>query len=190
MKWILLTAFVLVDPTAALSLTTCDYAGQSYSAGATVCECPTLVGEGGFITGGDAQVTSRRLVCSSDGWKSAESMCVDLKYKGSSASGHDDFDKLNAQYCPRLPVNFSEIQKAISQETGKFIDAAPKSTIVFMVEGICRRFRLEAPCKALLDALTASDGQAKSECSMFTVICIGMIVGVAFLSHPEDSNGS
>src|SRR6266403_3743760 len=77
--------------------------------------------------------------------------------------GHYDYhvDKLNAQYCPRLPVNFSEIQKAISQETGKFIDAAPKSTIVFMVEGICRRFRLEAPCKPLLDALTASDGQAK-----------------------------
>jgi hypothetical protein len=64
-------------------------------------------------------------------------------------------------YCPRLPVNFAEIQKAISQETGKFIDAAPKDTIVSMVEGICRRFRLEVPCKAFLDALAAPDVQAK-----------------------------
>lgn len=88
-------------------------------------------------------------------------MCFDAKYKSSSASGHDDFNKLNAQYCPRLPINFGEIQKAISQETGKFIEAAPKSTIVFMVEGICKRFRLEAPCKALLDALAAQDGLTK-----------------------------
>ncbi|MEY9415105.1 hypothetical protein ABIF69_001547 [Bradyrhizobium japonicum] len=161
MKWIMAVAFVVTIPTAALSLPTCDYAGQSYSAGATVCECPSLVGEGGFATGGDAQVTSRRMVCSSEGWKSADSMCFDAKYKSSSASGHDDFNKLNAQYCPRLPINFGEIQKAISQETGKFIEAAPKSTIVFMVEGICKRFRLEAPCKALLDALAAQDGLTK-----------------------------
>jgi hypothetical protein len=88
-------------------------------------------------------------------------MCVDLKYGTSSGVARGDLDRLNEQYCPRLPINFGEIQKAISQETGKFIDAAPKSTIVSMVEGICKRFRLEAPCKALLDALTASDGQAK-----------------------------
>jgi hypothetical protein len=161
MKWILVTAFFFGISTTALALTNCDYAGQSYAAGATVCECPTLTGEGGFASGGDAQVTSRRVVCSSEGWKSADSMCFDVKYKGTSASGHADFDKLNAQYCPRLPVNFAEIQKAISQETGKFIDAAPKSTIVFMVEGICKRFRLEAPCKALIDALAAQDGQTK-----------------------------
>ena len=161
MKWLLAVTFVLTVPTAALSLPTCDYAGQSYSTGATVCECPSLVGEGGFLTGGDARVTSRRVVCSSEGWKSTDSMCFDVKYKGTSASGHADFDRLTAQYCPRLPVNFAEIQKAISQETGKFIDAAPKSTIVSMVEGICKRFRLETPCKALLDALTAQDGQAK-----------------------------
>lgn len=161
MKWILAVASVVTIPTTALSLPTCDYAGQSYSAGATVCECPSLVGEGGLASGGAAKVTSRRLACSAEGWKSADSMCVDLKYATSSASGRDDLDKLNQQYCPRLPINYGEIQKAISQETGKFIDAAPKSTIVFMVEGICKRFRLEAPCKALLDALAAQDGQAK-----------------------------
>jgi hypothetical protein len=161
MKWVLVAAFVLVAPTAALSLTTCDYAGQSYSAGATVCECPSLIGEGGLASGGAAKVTSRRLVCSSEGWKSADNMCVDLKYATSSASARDDLDRLNQQYCPRLPINFGEIQKTISQETGKFIDAAPKSTIVFMVEAICKRFKLKAPCKALLDALAAPDGQAK-----------------------------
>jgi hypothetical protein len=163
MKWILVAAFVFSISTTALALTNCDYAGQSYSAGATVCECPTLIGEGGFATGGDAQVTSRRVVCSSEGWKSADSMCFDVKYKNTSASGHADFDKLNAQYCPRLPVNFAEIQKAISQETGKFIDAAPKSTIVSMVEGICRRYKLELPCKAVVDALTASNWQANDQ---------------------------
>jgi hypothetical protein len=163
MKWILAVALVVTIPTTASSLPTCDYAGQSYSAGATVCECPTLVGEGGFATGGDAQVTSRRMVCSSEGWKSADSMCFDVKYKNTSASGHADFDKLNAQYCPRLPVNFAEIQKAISQETGKFINTAPKSTIVSMVEGICRRYKLELPCKAVVDALTASDGQPNDQ---------------------------
>lgn len=72
MKWILAVAFVVTIPTTALSLPTCDYAGQSYSAGATVCECPSLVGEGGLASGGAAKVTSRRLACSAEGWKSAD----------------------------------------------------------------------------------------------------------------------
>jgi hypothetical protein len=65
--------------------------------------------------------------------------------------------KLYTQYmehfCPRLPINFAEIQKAINQETAKFIDKAPMGTIASMIEGICRRLRLDAPCKVLLDAI-------------------------------------
>jgi hypothetical protein len=42
------------------------------------------------------------------------------------------------------PVNFVEIEKVINQETAKFIEKAPKSTLVSMLQGICRRIRLEA----------------------------------------------
>ena len=154
MKWLIATVFALVAPLPAFAQGTCDYAGQSYSVGATVCECPSLSGEGGLASGGAARVTSRRLACFADGWKDAGTVCVDLTYAHSSASATEDFDRYNAQYCPRLPVNFAEIQKAITQETGKFIDAAPKATIIFIVETICKRYKLEATCKAVVDALT------------------------------------
>ena len=133
----------------------CEYAGQSFTLGATICECPSLTGEGGLASGGSAHLTSRRLVCKPSGWASADSLCVDLSYASSSGVARDDLDKLNNQYCPRLPINHDEIERAVSQETAKFFITAPKPSIVIALQTICARFRLGTACQALLDAILA-----------------------------------
>jgi hypothetical protein len=54
-------------------------------------------------------------------------------------------------FCPKLPINFGEIQKAITQESAKVIDKAPKGVLISMLENICRRLKLEVQCKAVID---------------------------------------
>jgi hypothetical protein len=53
----------------------CEYAGQTFSPGATICECPNLrVVRGG---GGRGEITSRRLACSKDQtWMNTNSLCL------------------------------------------------------------------------------------------------------------------
>ena len=132
---------------------TCDYAGQAFSIGATVCECPGLQAENLNWTGEKGHITSRRLVCGPQlNWDDTKTMCIDANMITTTA---ETYGRLVDQYCPRLPVNFAEIQKAISQETTKFVDTAPKSAVISMVEAICKRYRIEAPCKVVLDAINA-----------------------------------
>jgi len=85
-------------------------------------------------------------------------MCIDADM---TTDTEKVYNQNRDHFCPRLPVNFAEIQKAVSQETDKFIAAAPPRAIVSMVEAICRRFRLDTPCKAILEALTSSEAQPK-----------------------------
>jgi hypothetical protein len=152
---------LLLASSNAFAAAACDFAGQTYSEGATVCECPSLSGEGGLATGGQAKVRSRRLACSSEGWKDAGSTCIEITYARSSASALEDFTRFNDQYCPRLPVNYGEIQKALKQESAKFIDTAPKATVIFMLEMICKRFKVESSCKVVLDAISGSASDSK-----------------------------
>jgi hypothetical protein len=138
---------------------TCDYAGQAFSVGATVCECPGLQAEQLNWTGEKAYISSRRLVCGADAtWQDTKTMCIDAKM---GASGLETYNRWVDQYCPRLPVNYAEIQKAISQETTKFVDAAPKGAITSMVEAVCKRYRIDAPCKAVLDAINSPSTPAQ-----------------------------
>ncbi len=85
-------------------------------------------------------------------------MCIDADM---TTDTEKVYNQNRDHFCPRLPVNFAEIQKAVSQETDKFIAAAPPSAIVSIVEAICRRFRLDTPCKAILETLTSSEAQPK-----------------------------
>jgi hypothetical protein len=136
----------------------CEYAGQTFSVGATICECPSLKGDGGRGSGGEAKITSRRMVCSVDRrWTSADSLCLDLEYPRSAAIAVEDLPKYHNLYCPRLPINHTEIEKAISQETDKFFTSASKSQAVVAVQAICRRFGGLAPaCKAMIEALSTA----------------------------------
>jgi len=113
MKWILAVAFVFSTSTAALAESACDYAGQTYSIGATVCECPSLKAENLNWQGEKGVITSRRLVCGQELiWEDTKTMCLDAQMATGTEKTYSD---LMNHYCPRLPVNFAEIQKAISQ---------------------------------------------------------------------------
>ena len=137
----------------------CDYAGQAFSIGATVCECPGLQAENLNWEREKGHITSRRLVCGAQlSWEDTKTMCIDATMETTTA---ETYGRLVDQYCPRLPVNFSEIQKAISQETTKFVDAAPKSAITSMVEAICKRYHIDAPCKVVLDAINGPSAPAQ-----------------------------
>jgi hypothetical protein len=137
----------------------CDYAGQAFSVGATVCECPGLEAENLNWQKERGHITSRRLVCGPQlTWDNTKTMCIDVKMETTTA---ETYGRWVDQYCPRLPVNFAEIQKAVSQETTKYVDAASKSAITSMVEAICKRYRIEAPCKALLDAINSPGAPAQ-----------------------------
>jgi hypothetical protein len=132
----------------------CEYAGQTFSPGATICECPNLrVVRGG---GGRGEITSRRLACSKDQtWVNTNSLCL-IAYT-SADHAEDAFRKFQVSYCPRLPVNHAELLKAITEETEKFFTLAPRSQVLVAVQAICRRFAdLSEPCKTMIEALAAS----------------------------------
>jgi hypothetical protein len=157
MRYLTALAFLVGLPMPALAQSSCDYAGQAFSVGATVCECPGLKAENLNWQRETGHITSRRLVCGKDlVWEDTKTMCIDAQM---TTHTEETYTGLVNQYCPRLPVNFAEIQKAITQETTKFIDAAPKSTVVLIVENICKRYKIEVPCKAVLDALATPKPQ-------------------------------
>jgi hypothetical protein len=56
--------FVLLQSGGTVLAETCEYAGQTFGPGATICECPNLRVVRG--AGGRGEITSRRLACSKD----------------------------------------------------------------------------------------------------------------------------
>ncbi len=145
--------FVLLQSGATASAQTCEYAGQTFSLGATICECPSLrvVRADG---GGRGEITSRRLACSKDEeWVNTNTLCL-IAYTW-PRNAEEAFKKFHATYCPRVPVNHAELQKAIAEETEKFFGAAGKSQALVAVQAICRRFAdLSASCKAMIEGLS------------------------------------
>src|SRR6516162_1751325 len=114
---------VLTQWGATASAQTCEYAGQTFSPGSTVCECPNLRIVRSANSAGRGEITSRRLACSKDqSWVNTNSLCL-VAYT-SADHAEDAFRKFQASYCPRLPVNHAELLKAISEETEKFFSLA------------------------------------------------------------------
>jgi hypothetical protein len=136
---------------------TCEYAGQTFSLGATICECPNLRVVRG--AGGRGEITSRRLACSKgQTWVNTNSLCL-IAYT-SADHAEDAFRKFQASYCPRLPVNHAELLKAITEETEKFFSLAPRSQVLVAVQAICRRFAdLSEPCKTMIESLSPTGDQ-------------------------------
>src|SRR4051812_39454909 len=72
---LLTLAFVLLQSAAIASAQTCEYAGQTFSQGATVCECPNLRVVRN-ATGGRGEITRRRLACSKgQSWVNTNTLC-------------------------------------------------------------------------------------------------------------------
>jgi hypothetical protein len=61
MRWVYASVFVLAVPASALAQKTCEYAGQSYSVGATICECPAVEAENVDWQGDHSHITSRHV---------------------------------------------------------------------------------------------------------------------------------
>jgi hypothetical protein len=73
---LLTLSFALFEFGATASAQTCEYAGQTFSLGATVCECPTLR-LGRTASGGRGEIMSRRLACSKDqAWVNTNTLCL------------------------------------------------------------------------------------------------------------------
>ena len=155
MRASLAVAALLAVSTPAFAQRACDYAGQAYSVGATVCECPGLKAENLSWTKEGGHITSRRLVCSAQHtWEDSKTLCLDVQMV---IGAERLYTQTMNHFCPRLPVNTADIQRALQQETSRFVALVPKSTILTMLDGICRRFQIEASCKPVLDALTSAD---------------------------------
>jgi len=146
--------FVLLQSGGTVLAQSCEYAGQTFSPGATICECPNLRVVRG--AGGRGEITSRRLACSKDQtWVNTNSLCL-IAYT-SADHAEDAFRKFQVSYCPRLPVNHAELLKAITEETENFFTLAPRSQVLVAVQAICRRFAdLSEPCKTMIEALSTS----------------------------------
>jgi hypothetical protein len=148
--------FVFLQCGATASAQTCEYAGQTFSLGSTVCECPNLRIVRSAATPGRGEITSRRLACSKDqSWVNTNTLCL-IAYT-SADHAESAFKKFQTSYCPRLPINHAELLKAITEETDKFFSLAPRSQVLVAVQAICRRFaNLSDQCQAMIERLTAS----------------------------------
>jgi hypothetical protein len=58
--------FVLLVPGFANAQKTCDYAGQSYSVGASICECPGVKAENVDWEHDNSHIISRWLTCNAE----------------------------------------------------------------------------------------------------------------------------
>jgi hypothetical protein len=148
--------FVLLQCGATAAAQTCEYAGQTFSLGSTVCECPNLRIVRSAASAGRGEITSRRLACSKDqSWVNTNTLCL-VAYT-SADHAENAFRKFQVIYCPRLPVNHAELQKAIAEETDRFFTLAPRSQVLVAVQAICRRFaNLSAHCQAMIESLAPS----------------------------------
>jgi hypothetical protein len=116
---LLTLSLILLQSGALASAQTCEYAGQTFSVGATICECPNLRIVRSATSPGRGEITSRRLACSKDQtWVNTNSLCL-VAYT-SADHAEDAFRKFQVSYCPRLPVNHAELLKAISEEPKSF----------------------------------------------------------------------
>jgi hypothetical protein len=93
-------AWMILSAPALAADAECAFNGKTYSAGATICECPSMSGAGWHGTGKAAKITSRRLVCNKT-WQPDNTMCLDLDYAGNATSALEDFPKFHRLYCGR-----------------------------------------------------------------------------------------
>jgi hypothetical protein len=151
----LVLTFVLLQSGATASAQTCEYAGQAFSPGATICECPTLR-VARTAGGGRGEITSRRLACGkNEEWISTNSSCL-IAYTWPERA-EEAFKKFHATYCPHPSASNPETQDTVGESTEKFSGAAGKRRALIAVQTICRRFtELTAPCKAMIEGLSAA----------------------------------
>jgi hypothetical protein len=150
MKTLMLIASFLLGAsvTAEAQQTICKNAGQDFGVGASICECPTLTGQGRTGGGGRSQILSRRLVCDKNSeWSAAvDNPCIAIEESANSAA--EDFLKFNQMYCPR---------PATAEQTERTFETAPNVQVLAALSAICRRFpAVGAQCAALLAGVVAA----------------------------------
>src|SRR5258708_19710573 len=119
---------VLTQWGATASAQTCEYAGQTFSPGSTVCECPNLRIVRSANSAGRGEITSKRLTCGKDQtWVNTNSLCL-VAYT-SADHAEDAFRKFQASYSPLLPLNHPELLKPITDEPETLFTLAPPTQL-------------------------------------------------------------
>jgi hypothetical protein len=113
----------------------CVFSGSAYSPGATACECPSLVAKDAqSATGGTATISSRRLLCGSDGmWKAEGPDCLHLSYTGVVGIAKEDFAEYQKSYCPQTSLNNPDAAE-------EFAKTANEDVLATIVRVFCARF--------------------------------------------------
>jgi hypothetical protein len=96
-----LSLFILADAANAQG-PVCKRGAQEFNDGATVCECPSLLGNAEL--GGSARITSQRYVCSQGAWRRVqEDPCVDVTFYKNAAAAMSVYARLQKRFCQQLP---------------------------------------------------------------------------------------
>jgi hypothetical protein len=128
---------LFLSPAAEAQSLTCKSRTLEYSAGATICECPSLTGDGRLAAGSQAQISSQRLMCGPTGeWKSTGTLCLDVQSSGGIAA--EDYAKFYNLYCPRTAVATSD---ELDARTGQILATlTPMCRPLGRWAGGCRAF--------------------------------------------------
>src|SRR5262245_11167329 len=79
----------------------CKRGAQEFTEGATVCECPNLLGNAEL--GGSARITSQRYMCSQGSWRRVqEDPCVDVTFYKNAAAALSVYERLQKRFCSQL----------------------------------------------------------------------------------------
>src|SRR4051794_7920948 len=79
----------------------CKRGAQEFTEGATVCECPSLLGNAEL--GGSARITSQRYVCSQGSWRRVQDdPCTDVTFYKNAAAAMTVYRKLQKSFCTQL----------------------------------------------------------------------------------------
>jgi hypothetical protein len=127
----------------------CDYAGLSYSVGATVCECPSLKAEDlNDLEKERAHIFSRRLVCGPEqAWQDTKSTCIDAHM---TIDAEKVYSQAVQNFCPTLPgsfgVSLARARKAVSRWAESLV-VSTRSAVMSVTDRLCAPLRQE-PARA------------------------------------------
>src|SRR5215471_6443696 len=99
---------VLTQWGATASAQTCEYAGQTFSPGSTVCECPNLRIVRSANSAGRGEITSKRLTCGKDQtWVNTNSLCLLLTPRPTMPRTHsENFKRVIAHVFRSITQNY------------------------------------------------------------------------------------
>ena len=91
----------LLIPQTAGAAGECQYNGELYSEGASVCECPKVYTTDVLIgrSSTEGKIVGNRLICQDSAWQAGADNCIDIRF-GSSGDLKMLIGEISRDYCP------------------------------------------------------------------------------------------